>query len=64
MKITRFWDLFYHIESVPNIKCQGIWFQVSGVRIWRIQIADYQSRSERGQITADYNEFGGDWLNE
>jgi len=47
MKITQFWDLFYHIESVPNIKCQGIWFQVSGfrfqvsgVRIWRIQIAD------------------------
>ncbi len=31
MKITQFWDRFYHLESVPHIKCQGIWFQVSGV---------------------------------
>ncbi len=32
MKITQFWDLFYHLESVPDIKCQGVWCQVSGVR--------------------------------
>jgi len=37
MKITRFWELFYHLKSVPKIKSQGIWefgfrFQVSGVR--------------------------------
>jgi len=32
MKITQFWDRFYHLESVPHIKCQKIWFQVSGFR--------------------------------
>jgi hypothetical protein len=30
MKIAPFWDLFYHLESVPKIKCRGI--LVSGVR--------------------------------
>jgi len=38
MKITRFWDLFYPLKSVPKIKCQGIWFQVSG---FRCQISGY-----------------------
>jgi len=32
MKITQFWDLFYPLESVPKIKCQEIWFRVSGFR--------------------------------
>ncbi len=32
MKITQFWDRFYHLESVPHIKYQKIWCQVSGVR--------------------------------
>jgi hypothetical protein len=43
MKITQFWDLFYHLESVPKIKCQGIWFQVSGVRC--------QGLGVRGQVS-------------
>ncbi len=32
MKIIQFWGLFYYLESIPKIKCQEIWFQVSGVR--------------------------------
>ncbi len=32
MKIIQFLGLFYHLESIPKIKCLGIWFQVSGVR--------------------------------
>jgi len=34
MKIIQFWDLFYHLEIVPHIKCGGFGFrcQVSGFR--------------------------------
>jgi len=32
MKNTRFWDRFHHLEPVPHIRYQKIWFQVSGVR--------------------------------
>jgi len=52
MKIDQFWDRFYHLESVPHIKCQKIWcqvsgvrFQVSGVRIWRIKMEIPETRN-------------------
>ena len=40
MKITLYWDLFYHLESVANIRCRGIWCQVSGYGGYKLQIPD------------------------
>jgi len=40
MKITLCWDLFYYLESIPNIQCRGIWCQVSEFGKYKLQLPD------------------------
>jgi len=40
MKITQFWNRFYHLKSVPHIKNQKIWCQVSGYGKYKVEIPE------------------------
>jgi len=57
MKITQFWDRFYHLESVPHIKCQKIWCQVSGYGEYKLEIPETRNLTP-GIYSFPENVFG------